>query len=64
MVKGVRGTNVKVLIQGLHMTSVVFVLVYNFIICILGTPFNIAFYIKYILIKNLILYHVYYNSCP
>jgi hypothetical protein len=45
MVKGVRGTNVKVLFQGLHMTSVIFVLVYNLKICILGTPFNTTFYI-------------------
>jgi hypothetical protein len=43
MVKRVKGTNVKVHFQGLYMTSVVFVLVYNFIICILGTPFNITF---------------------
>jgi hypothetical protein len=38
MVKGTRATKVKVLFQGLHMTRVVFVLVYNFKICILGTP--------------------------
>ncbi len=38
MVKGARATKVKVFFQGLHMTRVVFVLVYNFKICILGTP--------------------------
>jgi hypothetical protein len=29
MVKGARGTKVKVFFQGLHMTHVIFVLVYN-----------------------------------
>jgi hypothetical protein len=29
-VKGVRGSKVKVLVQGLHMTYVIFLLVYNF----------------------------------
>jgi hypothetical protein len=43
MVKGVRGAKAKVIFQGLHMAFVVFVLVYNFKICILGTPSNIAF---------------------
>jgi hypothetical protein len=43
MVKRARGTKVKVLFQGLHMTHVIFVLVYNFIIYILGTFFNTVF---------------------
>jgi hypothetical protein len=43
MVKGAKGTKVKVFFQGLHMTHVIFVLVYNFIICILGTPFITTF---------------------
>jgi hypothetical protein len=44
MVKGARGTKVKVFFQGLNMTHVIkFVLFYNFKICISGTPFNIAF---------------------
>ncbi len=44
MVKGVKGTKVKVLFQGLHMTCVIkFVLFYNFKMFISSTPFNIAF---------------------
>jgi hypothetical protein len=43
MVKGARGTKVKVIFHSLHMTLIAFVLVYNFKFCILGTPFNIAF---------------------
>jgi len=43
MVEIARSTKVKVLFQGLHMTHVVFVLVYNFKFYILGSPFNIAF---------------------
>ncbi len=43
MIKGTRATKVKVLFQGLHIAHVIFVLVYNFIICILNTSFNIAF---------------------
>jgi hypothetical protein len=38
-----KGTKVKVLFQGLHMTHVIFVLVYNFKIYILGIRFNITF---------------------
>jgi hypothetical protein len=37
MVKGVKGTKIKVVFQGLHMTHVIFVLVCNFKICISGT---------------------------
>jgi len=37
MVKRVRGTKVKVLVQGLHMIHVNFVLIYNFKICISNT---------------------------
>jgi len=40
MIKGARGIKAKVLFQGLQMTHVVSVLVYNFKFCILGTPFN------------------------
>jgi hypothetical protein len=43
MVKGTRGAKVKVFFQGLHMTCVILLLVYNFRFCISGTPFNIAF---------------------
>jgi hypothetical protein len=43
MIKGAKGTKVKVLFQGLHMTRVIFVLVYNFKLYILDTPFNITF---------------------
>jgi hypothetical protein len=45
MVKGAKGVKVKVIFQGLQMTRVVFVLVYNFKICISSTPFNTAFWI-------------------
>jgi hypothetical protein len=43
MVKGAKRAKVKILFQGLHMTFVVFVSVYNFKICISDTLFNIAF---------------------
>jgi hypothetical protein len=43
MVKGTRGAKVKVLFQELHMTCVIYVLVYNLKFYILDTPFNIAF---------------------
>ncbi len=36
-VKRGRGTKVKVFVQGLHMTHVIFVLVYNFNFCISNT---------------------------
>jgi hypothetical protein len=52
MVKGARGAKVKVLFQGLHMICVVFVLVYIFKICILGTPLTLHFRYKYILTMN------------
>jgi hypothetical protein len=42
-VKRTRGAKVKVLFQGLHMTHVIFVLVYNFKFCILDISFNITF---------------------
>jgi hypothetical protein len=38
--KGAKSTKAKVLFQGLHMTHVIFMLVYNFKFYILGTPFN------------------------
>jgi hypothetical protein len=41
--KGAKGAKVKVLFQGLHMTRVIFVLVYNLKFCILDTPFNTTF---------------------
>jgi hypothetical protein len=43
MVKGAKGTKVKILFEGLCVTSITFVLVYNFKFCISNTPFNIAF---------------------
>jgi hypothetical protein len=52
MVKGTKGVKVKVLFQGLHMTHVIFVLVYNFKFCILGTPLALHFKYKYILTTN------------
>jgi hypothetical protein len=43
MVKKARGAKVKVLFQGLHITRVIFALVYNLKFCISNTPFNNAF---------------------
>jgi hypothetical protein len=43
MVKGAKGTKVKVISQGLHMTRVIPTLAYNLNLYILNTPFNIAF---------------------
>jgi hypothetical protein len=42
-VKGASITKLKVLFQGLHMTHVVFMLVYHLKKIILSTPFNITF---------------------
>jgi hypothetical protein len=53
MVKGARGAKVNVIFQlGLHMTCVIFVLVYKFKICISGTPLTLHFRYKYIFITN------------
>jgi hypothetical protein len=41
--KGARGAKVKVIFQGLHMTRVIFALVYKLKFCILDVPFNTAF---------------------
>jgi hypothetical protein len=41
MVKGARGARVKIIFQGLHMTHVIFALVYNLKFCILDASFNI-----------------------
>ncbi len=40
MVKKAISAKVKILFQGLHMTQVIFVLVYNLKFCILDTQFN------------------------
>jgi len=50
MVKGTKGAKVKVLFQGLHMTCVIFALVYNLKFCILDTHLALHFKYKYILI--------------
>jgi hypothetical protein len=42
MVKGGKGTEVKVFFQGLHMTHVIYVLIYNLKFYILDTEFNIT----------------------
>jgi hypothetical protein len=71
-VKGIRGTKVKVLFQGVHMTGVIFALVYNLKFCILNTPFNICIldinifwlqidFISFILCIHA-LYHIYMNN--
>jgi len=43
IVNGARGAKVKVFFQGLHMTCVIFALVYNLKFCILDAPFNTIF---------------------
>jgi hypothetical protein len=43
IVKGAGVTKVKVFFQGLHMTCVIFALVYNLKFCVLDTPFNTTF---------------------
>jgi hypothetical protein len=43
IVKRDMGTMVRILLQGLHITHVIFVLVYNFKFSIANTPLNIAF---------------------
>jgi len=43
MAKGPTNIKVKVLFQGLHMTCVIFVLVYNFKFLISNIAFNITF---------------------
>jgi hypothetical protein len=45
MVNGAKGAKVKILFQGLHMTHVIPMLVYNLKFYILDTPFNTMFYI-------------------
>jgi hypothetical protein len=42
IIKGAKGGKVKILFQGLHMTFVIPMLVYNFKFCILDTQFNIT----------------------
>jgi hypothetical protein len=42
MVKGAKGIKVKIVVQLLHMTHVIFVLVYNLKFYILDTQFNIS----------------------
>jgi len=42
MVKGGKGTKVKILFQGLHTTHVIYVLVYNLKFYILDIEFNIT----------------------
>ncbi len=42
-VKGAKGLKVNVKFQGLHMTHVIYVLIYNLNFFILNTPFNVAF---------------------
>jgi hypothetical protein len=43
MIKEAKGTEVKIIFQGLHMTHVIPTLVYNFKTFILNTPFNTKF---------------------
>jgi hypothetical protein len=42
-VKGAMGAEVKIIFEGMHMTLVIFALVYNLKLCISNTLFNIAF---------------------
>ncbi len=41
-IKGAKGTKVKVIFQGWHMTHVIYLLVYNLVFSILDTQFNIT----------------------
>jgi hypothetical protein len=52
-IKGVRGTKVKVIFQGLHMTCVIYMLVYNFFLKF--WLFSLTLYVryKYVLIEFL-----------
>jgi hypothetical protein len=43
MVKGATGAKVKILFQGLHMTHIIPMLVYDLKFYISDTPFNISF---------------------
>jgi len=43
IVKTTRGAKVKIFFEKLQMTHVIFVLIYNFKICILGALFNVTF---------------------
>jgi phosphatidylglycerophosphate synthase len=64
-IKGARGAKVKVFFQGLHITCVIFVLVYNLRICILGTLFvTLHFRHQYILTKNWFYIIYIIHSCP
>jgi hypothetical protein len=64
MVKGTKGTKVKVFFQWLHMTHVIFVLVHNLKFCILDISFNITCYIWTCFDYKLNLYHIYYVFMP
>jgi hypothetical protein len=63
MVKGAKGAKVKVLFQGLHMTCVISILVYNSKFCISDTYLTLYFRYKYILTLKF-LYYVYYAFMP
>jgi len=58
------GTKVKVLFQGLHMTHVIYVLVYNLKFCYFDTNLTLHVRYKYVSIANwfYIIYIV--DSCP
>jgi hypothetical protein len=61
MVKEAKGAKVKVLFHGLHMTCVIFVLVYNFKICISSTPFNTTFLLQIDFISCILCIHALYH---
>jgi hypothetical protein len=42
-IKGAKGAKIKVFFQGLQMTHIIYVSVYNSKFCISNTPFNTAF---------------------
>ncbi len=66
IVKRAKGTKVKVIFQGLHMTHVIFVLVYNFkfIFMFWVPPPTLHFRYKYIFIKNWFYIIYIMHSCP
>jgi hypothetical protein len=63
-IKGTEGAKVNVLFQGLHMTHIIVVLVYNlnFVFCV--PHLILHFKYKWIFYYKLILYHVYYAFIP
>jgi hypothetical protein len=52
IVKRAKHTKVKVFFQGLHTTHVIFVLVYNLVFSILGTPLVVHMLNEHVVLKK------------